>query len=92
MKSKSDTKLLNIESTRTVIPEILPKAGLVYSEKGNLSETLCKPKIMSIKSSTLEQIEKWEKEFMEFTQEQQAGTDASENCEPARPSASRGGR
>jgi len=25
--------------------EILPKAGLVYSEKGNLSEVLCKPKV-----------------------------------------------
>mmetsp|Transcript_39362 Transcript_39362/g.80552 ORF Transcript_39362/g.80552 Transcript_39362/m.80552 type:complete len:83 (-) Transcript_39362:96-344(-) len=47
----------------TVIPEILPKAGLVYSEKGNLSEVLCKPKIMPIKSATLEQIEQMEKEF-----------------------------
>ena len=41
--------------------QILPKAGLVYSEKGNLSEVLCKPKIMPIKSSTLEQIEQMEK-------------------------------
>ena len=40
--------------------EVLPKAGLVYSEKGNLSEVLCKPKIMPIKSLTLEKIEDME--------------------------------
>ena len=34
--------------------------GLVYSEKGNLSEVLCKPKIMPIKSLTLEKIEDME--------------------------------
>ena len=28
-----------------LLHEILPKAGLVYSEKGNLSEVLCKPKV-----------------------------------------------
>jgi hypothetical protein len=31
------------------IKEVLPKAGLVYSEKGNLVEVLCKPKLMPIK-------------------------------------------
>jgi BBSome-interacting protein 1 len=44
------------------LQEILPKAGLVYSEKGNLSEVLSKPKIMPIKSITLEKIEQMEKE------------------------------
>jgi hypothetical protein len=38
------------------------QAGLVYSEKGNLSEVLCKPKMMPIKSITLEKIELMEKE------------------------------
>ena len=42
------------------LQEVLPKAGLVYSEKGNLSEVLCKPKIMPIKSLTLEKIEEME--------------------------------
>ena len=42
--------------------EILPKAGLVYSEKGNLSEVLCKPKIMPITSITLQKIEQMEKD------------------------------
>ena len=27
---------------RPTLVEVLPKAGLVYSEKGNLSEVLCK--------------------------------------------------
>lgn len=44
-----------------ILQEVLPKAGLVYSEKGNLGEVLCKPKIMPIKSITLERIEEMEK-------------------------------
>lgn len=40
--------------------EVLPKAGLVYSEKGNLSDVLAKPKIMPIKSVTLEKLEQME--------------------------------
>lgn len=47
---------------QVVIAEVLPKAGLVYSEKGNLSEVLCKPKIMPIKSLTLEKLEHMEQE------------------------------
>ena len=49
-------------ASRAPIPEILPKAGLVYSEKGNLSEVLCKPKIMPIKSQTLELLEELERQ------------------------------
>ncbi len=47
---------------RFTIQEVLPKAGLVYSEKGNLSEVLCKPKIMPLKSVTLEKLEAMERE------------------------------
>lgn len=39
------------------LQEVLPKAGLVYSERGNLTEVLCKPKILPIKSATLLKIE-----------------------------------
>lgn len=49
-------------AARPVLREVLPKAGLVYSEKGHLSEVLCKPKLLPIKSATLEQIERLEKE------------------------------
>jgi len=44
------------------ILEVLPKAGLVYSERGNLTEVLCKPKILPIKSATLLRIEEMEKQ------------------------------
>mgnify|MGYP006169239395 CR=1 FL=1 len=48
------------EPSKPALQEVLPKAGLVYSEKGNLSEVLCKPKIMPIKSVTLEKLEHME--------------------------------
>ena len=59
---------------RKVLNEVLPKAGLVYSEKGNLSEVLCKPKIMPIKSVTLEKIEQMDKEMARAN----AGANASQ--------------
>ena len=42
------------------LQEVLPKAGLVVSEKGQLTEVLCKPKILPLKSVTLERIENME--------------------------------
>lgn len=45
---------------RIAVQEVLPKAGLVVSEKGNLSEILCKPKIMPLKSITLQKLEEME--------------------------------
>lgn len=42
------------------LQEVLPKAGLVVSEKGNLAEILCKPKIMPLKSITLQKLEEME--------------------------------
>ena len=38
----------------------MPKAGLVYSEKAALSEILCKPKILPLKSVTLQKLEQME--------------------------------
>lgn len=35
------------------IPSFVPRTGLVYSEKTNLSEVLCKPKIMPIRPQNL---------------------------------------
>ena len=40
------------------------QAGLVYSEKGNLTEILCKPKLIPIKSHSLLEMERKEKELM----------------------------
>lgn len=36
---------------------MLPKSGLVVSEKGGLTELLCKPKILPLKSATLKKLE-----------------------------------
>eukprot|EP00727_Mastigamoeba_balamuthi_P011151 m51a1_g6659 putative bbsome-interacting protein 1-like (104) ;mRNA; r:160723-161130 len=44
------------------ISEVLPRQGLVYSEKSGLTELLCKPKIMPIKSMSLEKLEQMQKE------------------------------
>jgi len=41
--------------------EVMPKSGLVVSEKGNLTEVLCKPKIIPLKSITLQKLEQMEK-------------------------------
>ena len=46
--------------TDNQLKEILPKAGLVYSEKALLSEALCKPKLLPLKSATLQKLEKME--------------------------------
>lgn len=40
------------------------QAGLVYSEKGNLGEILCKPKLIPIKSRSLMELEQKEKELL----------------------------
>ena len=46
--------------TKPGVQEVLPKAGLVVSEKGNLTEVLCKPKILPLKSITLQKLEDME--------------------------------
>ena len=61
---------------KTFIQEVLPKAGLVYSEKGNLSECLCKPKIMPLKSAALRRLEGQEEVAAHVGQQQQEQRDA----------------
>jgi hypothetical protein len=54
------------EETGPVLSELLPKSGLVFSEKGCLTYVLCKPKIMPIKSITLQKLEEMEKKAAEL--------------------------
>ena len=54
-----------MEDYKDELREVLPKTGLVYSERGALSEVLCKPKIMPLKSAVLEQLQKIEGEMEE---------------------------
>lgn len=49
------------ESEAPVLKEVLPKTGLVFSEKSALNEVLCKPKIIPIKSLALEKLERLQK-------------------------------
>ena len=51
-----------------VVSEVLPKSGLVFSEKGCLTYVLSKPKIMAIKSVTLQKLEEMEKKAAELGQ------------------------
>jgi len=51
------------------LAEVLPKSGLVVSEKGNLGEVLCKPKVLPLKSVTLEKLEQMEREMREQQQQ-----------------------
>ncbi len=64
---------------KATLQEVLPKAGLVYSEKGNLSEVLCKPKIMPIKSMTLEKLEEMEAQVARAQPTLGMGIDALQN-------------
>lgn len=50
---------------RKKLMEVLPKSGLVFSEKGMLTGVLCKPKVLPLKSITLEKIEAMEKKLLE---------------------------
>jgi BBSome-interacting protein 1 len=61
------------EQVENTLREILPKTGLVYSERGALSEILCKPKIMPLKSAVLEKIQKIEGEVEEEEEKAQQG-------------------
>jgi hypothetical protein len=45
---------------REKLGEVLPKVGIVIAEQGQLSEVLCKPKILPLRSAVLEQLKKLE--------------------------------
>lgn len=45
------------------VNEIIPKNGIVYHERVEFAEIMCKPKILPLKSVTLRKLEKLEKEF-----------------------------
>ena len=53
-------------SSAPPLQEVVPKSGLVFSEKGCLTYSLCKPKIMPIKSVTLQKLEEMERKAAEL--------------------------
>jgi BBSome-interacting protein 1 len=58
----------SVNGDKNSIKEVLPKTGLVYSERGALTEVLCKPKIIPLKSAVLEKLQKIEGEQEEEEQ------------------------
>ena len=64
VKESSSSQFAFLIMVDSGIKEILPKAGLVYSEKAALSEVLCKPKILPLKSATLMKLEKMENDLV----------------------------
>ena len=47
------------------LKEIVPKSSIVYNEKNEFSEILCKPKLLPLKTMNIKKLEKLEKEFEE---------------------------
>lgn len=52
-----------------MLKEVLPKSGMVYTQQAAMP-VLCKPKIMPLKSVTLETLEKMQKEAQDTVRRQ----------------------
>ena len=51
--------------------QIIPKNGIVFNEKNDFSEVLCKPKLLPLKSMTLKKLEDLEKNFNDINNQNQ---------------------
>ena len=60
-------------AARPLLREVLPSQGAVYVER-TLSEVLCKPKILPIKSVALEKVEQIERESAQQARAKRVGT------------------
>ena len=56
--------------TKNTLKEVLPKQGLVYQEE-QPTTVLCKPKLLPLKSVTLEKMEKMQQEAQDKVREQE---------------------
>ena len=61
-----------------LVHEVLPKYGLLFTEQCPMP-VLCKPKIMPLKSVTLEKLEKMQKDAQEAIKRQEEQEKANEN-------------
>ncbi|XP_022337389.1 BBSome-interacting protein 1-like [Crassostrea virginica] len=57
--------------TKQALKEVLPKQGLLYQEDMP-TVVLCKPKILPLKSVTLEKLERMQREAQETVKQQEA--------------------
>uniref|UniRef100_A0A8W8IIM9 BBSome-interacting protein 1 n=2 Tax=Magallana gigas TaxID=29159 RepID=A0A8W8IIM9_MAGGI len=65
-----DIKRTNMPETKQTIKEVLPKQGLLYQEDMP-TVVLCKPKILPLKSVTLEKLERMQREAQETVKQQE---------------------
>lgn len=61
---------MSVSEDRVHMQEVLPKQGMVYQEDMP-TVVLCKPKLLPLKSVTLEKMEKMQKEAMEQVKQQE---------------------
>ena len=45
------------------LKNVTPKHGILFNETSNLTEILCKPKLLPLKSITIRKLEELDKEF-----------------------------
>lgn len=65
-----DSRPNKMAGERLVFKEVLPKQGLLFTEQTPMP-VLCKPKIMPMKSVTLEKLETMQKEAQEAVKRQE---------------------
>ena len=56
MDKKKEELIKSLKST-------MPKQGMLFNETSDLSEVLCKPKLLPLKSITIRKLEELDKEF-----------------------------
>jgi BBSome-interacting protein 1 len=52
-----------------ILKEIVPKSGIIFNEKNEFPEILCKPKILPLKSMTIKKLEEMDKNFERINNE-----------------------
>jgi hypothetical protein len=51
-------------TNRPVLKPVIPKSGLVFTDKNIFNEIVCKPKLLALKSLTLQKLEDMEKALL----------------------------
>lgn len=49
---------------RVKLKHVIPKSGMVYSQKNEFQEIMCKPKLIPLKSMNLVKLEQMEKDLL----------------------------
>ena len=58
-----------MENNNKLLKEIVPKNGIVFNEKNEFPEILCKPKLLPLKSMTIKKLEELDKNFERINNE-----------------------